>query len=99
MNLLLIILGEKNNLITKRFGIHPNLFYFYTHMKVLFRLDSDEKYVPLNLTPGKIYDVIKVIDEIFYMIKSDDGETRTYYNSFFEDISQLRQDKIDQILK
>ena len=68
-------------------------------MKVLFRLDSDEKYVPLNLTPGKIYDVIKVIDEIFYMIKSDDGETRTYYNSFFEDISKLRQDKIDQILK
>ena len=68
-------------------------------MKVLFRLDSDEKYVPLNLTPGKIYDVIKVIDEIFYMITSDDGETRTYYNSFFEDISQLRQDKIDQILK
>ena len=68
-------------------------------MKVLFRLDSDEKYVPLNLTPGKMYDVIKVIDEIFYMIKSDDGETRTYYNSFFEDISQLRQDKIEQILK
>jgi hypothetical protein len=68
-------------------------------MKVLFTLDSDEKYVPLNLTPGKIYDVIKVIDEIFYMIQSDDGETRTYYNSFFEDISQLRQDKIEQILK
>ena len=68
-------------------------------MKVLFRLDSDEKYVPLNLTPGKMYDVIKVIDEIFYMIKSDDGETRTYYNSFFEDISQLRQDKIDLLLK
>ena len=68
-------------------------------MKVLFRLDSDEKYVPLNLTPGKIYDVIKVIDEIFYMITSDDGETRTYYNSFFEDISQLRQEKIDLLLK
>ena len=68
-------------------------------MKVLFRLDSDEKYVPLNLTPGKIYDVIKVIDEIFYMIKSDDGETRTYYNSFFEDISKIRHEKIDQILK
>lgn len=68
-------------------------------MKVLFTLDSDEKYAPLNLTPGKVYDVIKVIDEIFYMITSDDGETRTYYNSFFEDISQLRQDKIDKILK
>jgi hypothetical protein len=67
-------------------------------MKVLFRLDSDEKYVPLNLTPGKIYDVIKVIDEIFYMITSDDGETRTYYNSFFEDISQLRQEKINEII-
>ncbi len=39
-------------------------------MKVLFTLDSDEKNVPLNLTPGKVYDVIKVIDEIFYMIKS-----------------------------
>ena len=68
-------------------------------MKVLFRIDSDEKYVPLNLTPGKIYDVIKVIDEIFYMIQADDGETRTYYNSFFEDISKLRQEKIDLLLK
>ena len=68
-------------------------------MKVLFTLVSDEKYVPLNLTPGKVYDVIKVIDEIFYMIQSDDGETRTYYNSFFEDISKIRQEKIDLLLK
>ena len=68
-------------------------------MKVLFTLDSDEEYIPLNLTPGKVYDVIKVIDEIFYMIKADDGETRTYYNSYFEDIRELRQDKIEQILK
>ena len=67
-------------------------------MKVVFTPDTDEKYVPLNLTPGKIYDVIKVIDEIFYMIQSDDGETRTYYNSFFEDISQLRQEKINEII-
>ena len=68
-------------------------------MKVVFKPEINDRYVPLNLTPGKIYDVIKVIDEIFYMIQADDGETRTYYNSFFEDISKLRQDKIDKILK
>lgn len=68
-------------------------------MKVFFTLDSDEKYVPLNLTPGKVYDVIKVIDEIFYMIQSDDGENRTYYNCFFVDVSIDRQNKIKEILK
>ena len=72
--------------------------FFYTQMKVLFRLDSDEKYVPLNLTPGKIYDVVKVIDEIFYMIQSDDGETRTYYNSFFIDVDTFRENKINEII-
>ena len=71
-------------------------------MKVIFNPDDESQdfhSIPLNLTPGKVYDVIKVIDEIFYMITADDGETRTYYNSFFEDISKLRQDKIEQILK
>ena len=68
-------------------------------MKVVFKPEINDRYVPLVLTPYKVYDVIKVIDEIFYLIKSDDGENRTYYNSFFEDISKLRQEKIDLLLK
>ena len=68
-------------------------------MKVVFKPEINDRYVPLVLTPYKVYDVIKVIDEIFYLIKSDDGENRTYYNSFFEDISELRQEKIDLLLK
>ena len=67
--------------------------------KVVFIPDADDKYTPLVLTPNKVYDVIKTVNEIFYQIKSDDGETRTYYNSFFEDISKLRQEKIDLLLK
>ena len=67
-------------------------------MKVVFTPEINDRYVPLNLTPGKIYDVIKVIDEIFYMIQSDDGETRTYYNSFFVDVSIDRQNKINEII-
>ena len=67
-------------------------------MKVVFKPEKSKILVPLVLTPNKVYDVIKVIDEIFYMIQSDDGETRTYYNSFFEDISKLRQEKIDLLV-
>ena len=68
-------------------------------MKVVFKPEINDRYVPLVLTPYKVYDVIKVVNEIFYLIRSDDGETRTYYNSFFEDISKLRQEKIDLLLK
>ena len=68
-------------------------------MKVVFKPEINDRYVPLVLTPYKVYDVIKVIDEIFYLITSDDGENRTYYNSFFEDISKIRQEKIDLLLK
>ena len=68
-------------------------------MKVVFKPEINDRYVPLVLTPYKVYDVIKVIDEIFYLIKSDDGENRTYYNSFFVDVSIDRQNKIKEILK
>ena len=70
-------------------------------MKVVFTTDGggDDRYTPLVLTPNKVYDVIKVIDEIFYLIKSDDGELRTYYNSFFVDVSIDRENKIEEILK
>jgi hypothetical protein len=68
-------------------------------MKVVFVPDADDKYTPLVLTPNRVYDVIKVVNEILYQIKSDDGEIRTYYNSFFEDISKIRQEKIDLLLK
>jgi len=67
--------------------------------KVVFMPDTDDIYHPLELTPNKVYDVIKIVNEIFYQIKSDDGELRTYYNSFFEDISKIRQEKIDLLLK
>jgi hypothetical protein len=66
--------------------------------KVVFIPDTDDKYTPLVLTPNKVYDVIKVIDEIFYMITSDDGETRTYYNSFFTEVDRFRENKINEII-
>ena len=68
-------------------------------MKVVFKPEINDRYVPLVLTPYKVYDVIKIIDEIFYLIKSDDGENRTYYNSFFVDVSVVRENKIEEILK
>jgi hypothetical protein len=70
-------------------------------MKVVFTTDGggDDRYTPLVLTPNKVYDVIKVVNEIFYQIKSDDGENRTYYKEFFVDVSIDRQNKIEEILK
>ena len=66
-------------------------------MKVVFTPD-DDRYTPLVLTPNKVYDVIKIIDEIFYQIKSDDDELRTYYNSFFIDVDTFRENKINEII-
>lgn len=66
--------------------------------KVVFTPDTDNKYTPLVLTPNKVYDVIKIVNEIFYQIKSDDGELRTYYNSFFIDIDIFRENKINEII-
>ena len=70
-------------------------------MKVVFTTDGggDDRYTPLVLTPNKVYDVIKVVNEIFYQIKSDDGELRTYFNGFFIDVSVVRKNKIEEILK
>ena len=42
-------------------------------MKVVFIPDTDDKYTPLVLTPNKAYDVIKVIDEIFYNFSFNRG--------------------------
>ena len=67
-------------------------------MKVVFTPDADDKYTPLVLTPNKVYDVIKVVNEIFYQIKSDDGELRTYYNSFFTEVDRFRENKINEII-
>ena len=67
-------------------------------MKVVFIPDTDDKYTPLVLTPNKEYDVIKIVNEIFYQIKSDDGELRIYYNSFFVDVDIFRENKINEII-
>lgn len=67
-------------------------------MKVVFVPDADDKYTPLVVTPNKVYDVIKIVNEIFYQIKSDDGEFRTYYNSFFIDVDTFRENKINEII-
>ena len=66
--------------------------------KVVFIPDTDDKYTPLVLTPNKEYDVIKIVNEIFYQIKADDGELRTYYNSFFTDVDIFRENKINEII-
>lgn len=69
-------------------------------MKVVFTTDGggDHRYTPLVLTPNKVYDVIRTVNEIFYQIKSDDGELRTYYNSFFIDVDTFRENKINEII-
>ena len=69
-------------------------------MKVVFTTDGygDDRYVPLVLTPNKVYDVIRTVNEIFYQIKSDDGESRTYYKGFFIDVNIIRENKINEII-
>ena len=69
-------------------------------MKVVFTTDGggDDRYTPLVLTPNKVYDVIKIVNEIFYQIKSDDGESRTYYKGFFIDVNIIRENKINEII-
>ncbi len=58
----------------------------------------DHDYVPLVLTPNKVYDVIKIVNEIFYQIKADDDELRTYYKELFQDIDKVREKKINEII-
>jgi len=67
-------------------------------MRVVFKPDADDRYTPLVLTPSKVYDVIKIVNEIFYQIKSDDGEFRTYYKGFFIDVNIVRENKINEII-
>lgn len=67
-------------------------------MKVVFDPNMDHDSVPLVLTPNKVYDVIKIVDEIYYQIKADDGELRTYYKELFQDIDEVREKKINQII-
>jgi len=67
-------------------------------MKVVFDPNMDHDYVPLVLTPNKVYDVIKIVDEIYYQIKSDDDELRTYYKELFQDIDKVREKKINEII-
>ena len=69
-------------------------------MKVVFTTDGygDDRYVPLVLTPNKVYDVIRTVNEIFYQIKADDGELRTYFKGFFIDVNIIRENKINEII-
>jgi hypothetical protein len=69
-------------------------------MKVVFTTDGggDDRYTPLVLTPNKVYDVIQIVNEIFYQIKSDDGELRTYFKGFFMDVNIVRENKINEII-
>ncbi len=69
-------------------------------MKVIFTSDGggNDRYIPLVLTPNKVYDVIRTVNEIFYQIKADDGVLRTYYKGFFIDVDILRENKINEII-
>jgi hypothetical protein len=67
-------------------------------VKVVFDPNMDHDYVPLVLTPNKVYDVIKIVNEIFYQIKADDDELRTYYKELFQDIDKVREKKINEII-
>jgi hypothetical protein len=83
-------------------------------MKVLcingFPLLKDSKEI-VQLSPGKIYDVIKVMrvpfshhryndPDLFYLIKCDTGEEKHFSENNFRELTQseLRQLKLDELL-
>jgi len=51
-----------------------------------------------NITNGKIYEGNEY-DKKFYMIRDDAGEVSLYPKKNFETISEVRDTKINQILK
>ncbi len=82
-------------------------------MKVLcingFPLLKDSKEI-VQLSPGKIYDVIKVMrvpfshhrydPDLFYLIKCDTGEEKHFNENNFRELTQseLRQLKLDELI-
>lgn len=65
----------------------------YPHIKKA--MTNYDNYV---LTNNKSYEVLDIIDDIFYTIINDKGDTGNYTIERFQTKSNLRQDKIDSIL-
>lgn len=51
-----------------------------------------------GLTLGKIYQEVGGGDETFYTIINDNGEFMIYFKSRFKPLSDIREEKLNQIL-
>ena len=68
-------------------------------MKVVLRPDLYSK-VTDSITPGKVYDVISILDyEQYYIIKNDSDEIKSYYYGRFITLEEYRENLIEKILK
>ena len=68
-------------------------------MKVVLRPDLYSK-VCDSITPGKVYDVISILDyEQYYIIKNDSDEIKSYYYGRFITLEEYRENLIEDILK
>ena len=68
-------------------------------MKVVLRPDLYSK-VTDSITPGKVYDVVKIVDyNQSYIIKNDSDELKSYYYGRFVTLEEYRENLIDDILK
>ena len=68
-------------------------------MKVVLRQDLYYK-VTDSITPGKVYDVISILDyEQYYIIKNDSDEFKSYYYGRFITLEEYRENLIDDIIK
>lgn len=54
-------------------------------------------YGSMNLTTGKSYDVIDVIDA-WYWIRDDKGRHRSFHMDNFKLLSDIREEKLNQVL-
>ena len=75
-------------------------------MKVVFTPIDD--ILSMNLTIGKIYEVISLVDnklgnqksttKDFYLLKNDEGHNYSYWIGNFTELEKYRTDQIDKII-
>jgi hypothetical protein len=68
-------------------------------MKVVY--NGGLAYLYLYLTPGKIYEVITAPHDHFFAkyIIDDRGKVTNYSSNWFTPLNEIRQDKINQLIK
>ena len=68
-------------------------------MKVVCTHNVDKNYYIYSITPGKIYDTIILLDDII-KIKDDNNDSSYYYEmKWFKPLSDIREEKLNDLLK